>query len=222
MTGKDASGQGGRSRQFARIASRVGVVVALVLAFLVPLAGRNLVDGRAELRAADAAMADADVDAEIRHLGRAARFRLPLASHDEQALDRLEDLAHSAEEAGEISLALAAWRELRGALLGTRTLDVGDRARLRTVNGAIVELMVREAEASGRPIARDRWAAELDQDLGPRGRGLLASLCFVGWLLASVGFFVRAIDAKGRLELRPATRWGGAVVVLLVAWILLM
>jgi hypothetical protein len=209
-----------------RIAARVGLRLAAILGvialLLAPLLLRTLVDGRAELVRAEAAAEAGDVDAEIRHLGRAARFHLPLASHDELALDRLQELARSAESAGEIVTALAAWRELRSALISTRTIDVRRPERLHEANAAIVELMVAEARASGRPSARDRWAEELEQDLEPRGRSLLAALCFAAWLVSCVGFFARGVDAKGRLIPRPALRWGGSALLLLILWILLM
>jgi hypothetical protein len=193
---------------------------------LAPIAGRVLVDGRAELRAATDAAAVGDRDAEIRHLGRAARFRLPLAGHDEQALAQLAQLGDRAAADGELGLALAAWREVRGALIGTRVVDVSDPALLAEANAAIVELMVREAQASQVPVARERWAAELEEDLDldlrGRGRSLLAAACLVGWLGACVGLFMRGVDHKGRLKPVPARRWGAAVLVCLVAWILLM
>lgn len=205
-----------------RIGRRLAVVVGVIGLLLAPLLVRTYFDGRAELGRAEAASTAGDVDAEIRHLGRAARFRLPLAQHDELALDRLQELARSAESAGEIATALAAWRELRSALIGTRTIDVREPERLREANAAIVELMVVEAQASGRPIARDRWSEELEQDLEPRGRSLTAAFCLAAWLVSCVGFFARGVDAKGRLIPRPALRWGGSTLLFLILWILLM
>jgi hypothetical protein len=51
---------------------------------------------------------------------------------------------------------------------------------------------------------------------------LSAAACFVAWLVACVGWFVRGIDGKGRLQPRLALRWGAAVLLLLVAWVVLM
>jgi hypothetical protein len=201
---------------------RAGLIVGVIALVLAPLIVRTAVDGRAELERAEAAGAAGDPDAEIRHLGRAARFRLPLAQHDELALARLQDRAHDAEQAGEITIALAAWRELRSALIGTRVFDVSDPEALAAANAAIVELMVVEARNAGRPIAHDRWTEELEQDLAPRHRSLAAALSFTAWLVSCIGFFARGIDAKGRLIPRPALRWGGSSLLLLLLWILLM
>lgn len=201
---------------------RFGVGLGLVILLLAPLCVRTAVDGRSELARADEAAQVGDHDAEIRHLGRAARFRLPLARHDERALSRLRELALEAEGADAIDPALAAWREIRSALLGTRAITVSDPELLAEANAAIVELMVREARAAGRPSARERWAEELEQDLAPRGRSLFAALCFAVWMVACVGFFARGVDAQGRLIPRPARRWGSVLVLSLVAWLLTM
>ena len=201
---------------------RLGLIAGVVALVLAPLLVRTAVDGRAELARADEAGEAGDRDAEIRHLGRAARFRLPLAQHDDQAIDRLHALAVDAQSAGEITTSLTAWRELRSALIGTRTFDVPEPELLAEANAEIVELMVEEARASNRPIARDRWAEELEQDLQPRHRTLLAALSFAAWLVSCIGFLARGIDAKGRLIPRPALRWGGSALLLLILWILLM
>jgi hypothetical protein len=206
----------------AVITKRRLAYASLVLFVVVSLLVRAWLDGRAQLQAADAMAEAGDLDGEIRHLGRAARWRVPLAEHDELARARLRELAERETEADHVPEALAAWRELRSAILATRTIDVVDPEQLHAANTAIVELMVQEALAAGTRADSARWAAELDEDLGSRGRSLLAASCFAAWLVACIGFFARAIDGKGRLEPRPALRWGAAVLVLLMAWIALM
>lgn len=196
----------------------------LALVVIGSLLVRAWLDGRAQLRAADAMAEAGDLDGEIRHLGRAARWRLPLAEHDELARTRLRELAERETRAGHVGVALVAWRELRSAILATRTIDVVDTELLETANTEIVQLMVHEAREAGSPADSARWAAELDEDpvAGGRGRSLSAAACFAAWLIACIGFFMRGIDGKGRLEPRLALRWGAAVLLLLVAWLSLM
>lgn len=202
--------------------------VALALVVIGSLLVRAWLDGRAQLREADA-MADAgDLDGEIRHLGRAARWRVPLADHDELARARLREIAERETEAGHVGVALVAWRELRSAILATRTIDVVDPELLELANTQIVSLMVLEARESGTAADSARWAAELEADgAGSRGgtsraRSLSAAACFAAWLVACIGFFMRGIDGKGRLEPRSALRWGAAALLLLVVWLSLM
>jgi hypothetical protein len=196
--------------------------VALVLVVLGSLLVRAWLDGRAQLREADAMAEAGDLDGEIRHLGRAARWRLPLAQHDELARARLREIAERETAAGHVGVALVAWRELRSAILATRTIDVVDPELLEAANSEIVLLMVREAGEAGTPADSARWTAELDGSPSGRARSLSAAACFAAWLIACIGFFMRGIDGKGRLEPRSALRWGGAMLVLLVAWLALM
>lgn len=197
----------------------LGLLALVLLALLGPLALRAVIEGRAELRAA----ADASTpDATIVHLGRAARWRLPIADHDERAREQLEQLATRAERESDAALALVAWRELRGALLGTRTWAIVDPEQLARANAGIVRAMVEQAHASGREAAADRWQAELDapparEDLGTR----LAALAFVLWLASLVGFVLRGLDGQGRLA-RRWIAWALASVALLLAWLLAM
>jgi hypothetical protein len=215
-------GGGGHLRRLVSVASVAYVALALVV--IGSLFVRAWVDGRAQLREADAMAEAGDLDGEIRHLGRAARWRLPIAEHDELARTRLRELAERETAAGHVGVALIAWRELRSAILATRAIDVVDPELLETANVEIVQLMVLEAQAADIPADSARWAAELDEDpMGTsRVRSLSAAACFAAWLIACIGFFTRGIDGKGRLEPRPALRWGAAVLVLLVAWLSLM
>jgi hypothetical protein len=199
--------------------------LALVLAVVGALFLRAWLDGRAQLRQADEMAAAGDVDGEIRHLGRAARWRLPLAAHDEHARARLREIAERETEAGAVDTALAAWRELRSAILATRTVDVADPEQLAAANTAIVELMVAQANQSssdGTAADSARWAAELEEEPTSRARSLAAAACFAVWLVACVGFFFQGVDGKGRLAPRPALRWGALALVSFAAWIITM
>lgn len=209
----------GRTQLLRRLA-----YVALALLVIGSLFVRAWLDGRAQLREADAMAEAGDLDGEIRHLGRAARWRLPLAEHDELARARLHEIAERETKAGHVGVALIAWRELRSAILATRTIDVVDPELLEIANTQIVRLMVIEAREAGITADSARWTAELTEDpvTTSRGRSLTAAACFAAWLVACIGFFMRGIDGKGRLEPRLALRWGAAVLVLLVAWLSLM
>lgn len=201
-------------------ARTLALVVAGLLALGLPVVLRAWFDGRAALAAAGEASSP---EAAIVQLGRAARWRVPLAGHDELARARLEAIADTAEQAGDLELALVAWRELRGALLGTRSVAVVDPDQLARANAGIVRGMVAEAHASGRPDARERWQAELD---AAPARDTLASriaaLLFALWLASLVGFVLRGLNADGRLVPRHGIAWGLASLALLIAWVVMM
>lgn len=197
----------------------VRVVVGLA-AILGPLIVRAAIEGRAELSLADEA---STTEQAIVHLGRAARWRLPIADHDEHARARLEAIAEQAEHAEDDELALVAWRELRGALLGTRTGSVVDAEQLERANSGIVRGMVGLAEAPGGPGAGERWQAELEAAPASDGAGTrVGALCFALWWATLIGFVIQGIGGAGRGLRRPALWWGAANLALLLGWLLSM
>ena len=221
MSASESAEEPGRARQLAR---RSALVLGVFVLLLLPVLLRTFVDGRAALAEADRAAAVEDLDAQVRELGRAARWQLPLASHDDQARARLAELGRAASEAGQLEQGLASWRELRRALVGTRSLGAAGASQdagLAEANTAIVALMVAQAREAGEPVEAERWAAELEEDLGSRGRSVAAAACFACFLLGCLAFFVLGLDAKGRLEPRPALRYGVLALLAVAGWIAL-
>ncbi len=192
------------------------LVVVAIVAVLGPLLIRAAIESRAELGRAE--LAEADSDLGIVHLGRAARWRSPLTDHDERARDQLEQIANEAELARDPELALVAWRELRGALLATRTWSVVDPEQLERANLGIVRGMLVLARAAGEPEAGDRWLAELEAAPATDGVGTrIAALLFALWGVTLIGFVVRGLGG-GRARLR----WAGANLLVLLGWLLMM
>ncbi len=213
----------GRGRRWRR---RVVVTLLLTVLVLVPLCGRVAFEGHAELERADEAASAGDVDGEILHLGRAARWRAPVLAHDETARDRLMVIGREAEAEGvdRDHVALAAYREVRRALLATRTFSVSDPDQLQEANAAIARLMAAQEERFGTDVGGggdpEAWHLErLSEMPGPvPWRASVAALAFVLWLGATVGFVTRGLDAAGRLRPKAAVRWGVASLVLLLTW----
>jgi len=200
----------------------------VLVALVGPLVVRALVEGRAELELAGDARAAGRNDAAIEHYGRALRWRVPLASHDEQAIAQLRAMADAAEGAGDVQEALAALRELRRGLIGTRAWAVPHPDELALANARIAELMAAQEREFGTDIGGEgdpyAWhLARLEALPGPDPvRANLAAFAFVGWLAAVAAFFVRGLDARGYLRPGPAVRWGLAALVLLAAWMVLL
>jgi len=209
---------------------RIGWALLLLFGVSIPLAARVAWEGKAEIDAADQARAEQMLAQEIEHLGRAARWRLPIASHDEIALERLLEIGAEQEALGDdgVQLALAAYREVRRALLATRSWGIPHRDLFHEANRHIAALMAVQERAFGTDLSgrgeQEAYHLELLERVpGPDPvRANLAALAFLGWIVASGGFVLRALDAHGRLRPRPALRWGGASLLLLVAWMLLL
>lgn len=206
----------------ARVRTAVLWLAVGTVAVVVPVGVRARVDGQAEL---EQALATQDIDLRIERLGHAARWRMPLASHDERALDALEAIAQDAASPQE---ALAAYREARRALLSTRAWGLSDPARFTALNEQIATLMAaREANdktdagRQGDPYAYHLGLLEAVPGPDPLRAGL-AAWSFVAWLAALVGFVGLGIDDRGKLRVKPATRWGLAALLLTAAWTVLL
>ncbi|MEM6296312.1 MAG: hypothetical protein AAGA54_33890 [Myxococcota bacterium] len=209
------------ARPLTRVRAAVLGSVGLAALVAIPMVVRVHVEGTAAL--ASAKQTD-DVDLRIERYGQAARWRSPFGAHDDAALDALVAMGDDPER----EVALAALREARRAMLGTRAWGLSDPARYATVNESIATHMAAaEAEAQtdvgGHGDAYAYHLRLLQAVPGPdpvRANG--AAFAFAGWLVALVGFVLRGIDASGRLQARAATRWGLAALVLLVSWCVLL
>lgn len=189
-----------------------------VLAFAAPLLLRVAWEGRVELRAAGEAADHGDIDGQIVHLGRALRWRLPIGGVEHEAAAELVAIAERAEQDGDLATALAAARELRSALLGSRDLAVPQADALADADARIARLMA----LSSRDGVVDE-AAQLRRLQGASAsspaRASVAALAFVGWAVASFAFLRRGIDGKGRFQQPAATRLGVLVLAALLAWL---
>lgn len=203
-----ATGGAGRQRWL-----RIAVVVALGA---VPLVVRVGCEAAAEMGLADDARAAGDEDEEVLHLGRALRWRLPGASHDERAIERLLAIGEAAH-ASDPARALVAYREIRSALLGSRALDVPHAEVLRDVDGRIAALM-----GQGDPAQTAARAAELRVEPERSRTGtVLAAASWLAWVLAAARLLLHGIDARGRLVPGSGTRSALLALGLLVTWLLL-
>ena len=206
---------------------RWGWRVAIAATLVVPVVVQVAVQARSELVAADDAAARGDETAEVIHLGRALRWRLPLSSFDERAIDRLLAIGEAAEDdPADVAhaRALAAYREIRSALLGSRALDVPHDDVLADVDARIARLMAAQAHELG-VIAADeaRQHQRLREASESRRTGtVIAALALVLWVGATMSFLARGVDARGRLIRPTGTRTGllalAALVLWLVAW----
>jgi hypothetical protein len=210
----------GRARVVGLVSARG---LGWIVAFAVPVVARAWMEGRGELEAADEAIASDDADGEVEHLGRALRWRAPFSEVDDVALARLFAIGEAAEENGDDALALAAYREARGALLATRVLAVPHPDARAELDLRIARLMAAEERRVGIEDG-DREAhhlALLSVTPGPDPvRATIAATTFVAWVLASLAVLLRGVDGNGRVRPRPSILWGLASIACLVGWMI--
>ncbi len=190
--------------------------LAVLMAFVVPVVVRALLEGRAELARADATDDEAT---RVLHLGRALRWRLPWASHVARARDELVAIGETAEVRGDDAAALVAYREVRSGLVGTRMIDPPDPAVLGDVDRRIARLMA--AEDARRNLGGDdaeayHLALLEAPRVGDDTATFVGAAAFVLWVAASIGFLMRGVDGRGRLRTAAAVRWGALSIITFV------
>jgi hypothetical protein len=198
-------------QQLVRLATRG---LGLVLVVLTILAARVVLSSRAELAQAEELSARGDVEASVAHYRRAARWYVPFGPSSEAALDALERIGAAAEARGDTALALAAYRSIRAAALGSRSFYVPHADRLREANERIAALM---ASLPPPPIEagsteeerREAHLALLEAPVGPSpGWSVIALVGLATWILAAFLFATRGVGDDDRLVGREARMWG--------------
>lgn len=184
--------------------------VALVLIVLGLTYGRVVWSSRAAFVAAQAA----EGDARVRKLGEAARLYAPGSPYARRALDALADIGRAG--GGD---ALAAWREVRSAILATRSFYTPRPALLAEANAQLAERMAAlETDARGPLDSRRAFhAARLAEDDAPSvAWSLVALVGLAAWIGSAVGFILRGLDDRDRLRTRPAVLFAAGVAVGLI------
>ena len=187
--------------------------IALFAILLAIVAARVVWSSRGEWRAAVAAATNeaGGGDAEIVHLGRAARLYAPGNPYSRRAVDRLAAIGRD-----DPARALAAWRELRSAILATRSFYTPHRALLDEANARIAGLMADAEVAAGKSQAREparAWhAARLAQDEAPSVAWTLVALAgLAAWIGCALGLCLRGVGDDDRMRPRAALAWAAGV-----------
>lgn len=224
----DSAGTRADERERRRALRQKIVAVCVVAGLCVGVViTRAVWEGMAALADGDAAMARGDLDEAIGRWRRAARWYVPGAPHVNHAYDRLEELARQAESQGDVDMALAAWRGVRGSILATRSFYTPHAGRLEPANQRIAELMA-ELEARDEVAAStgESQAARVSfhHELLRRDRApsvfwsVVAIFGFALWLGGGLLFALRGVTADDKLVPRMAAYAGLMVVSGLLVW----
>lgn len=170
--------------------ARVGLGLGLGLLLLTPVLLRVVLSGREALAAAEQALAEEKTELAVVHLRHAARWYLPGAPWVARAHTHLKTLAAAQQRDGKLHAALFSLRNLRSAVLATRSFYTPHADLLRETNAQIAALMATQPPAAmdatkSVPELEATYLAELKAQRRARPwAALLASLGFLGCVVA--------------------------------------
>ena len=187
------------------------IVLILSVAFV-----RVWTSARTELSRAQTAQAAGEIDEAIEHFQYAARWYTPFSSASFDAIDALWRIGQEQEKQGKPTLALKAYRRLRGAILATRSMYSPFESRRVATNERIAQLTADEQLRLGHETIRGRSRTELvadhlkllqDDPAPSPGWSLLVVLFFIGWVSGGFVTIYKGLDASGKTR-RPAfAKW---------------
>ena len=129
----------------------------------------------------------------VSHLIRSARWYFPLFGADGRAIDALYQLANHQLKQGNKTKALSLFREIRAAILVTRSLYTPHKQKLALCEERIAFLM-----AKGNAQAQQRYLAQLRSHIEPNPwLSLLAVVTFLVWLFFSGWGFFYSVTKEG-------------------------
>lgn len=165
----------------------------------------------------DAAFNRGHVREAASHARRAAVSYAPGAPHVRAAYERLAAIGVGAEVAGELDVAIFAWRATRSAALETRHVALTQQKELERANRELARLEV-AARGLGtrREVLREQKVAwqSLSRPVGAR-LGWVALLAF-GFASAAAGVtwvMLKGVKPDGSLSM-TAARWGSLLTLL--------
>jgi hypothetical protein len=122
-----------------RLFRRAGLGLLALVALLGVTETREWSAGADALEESDVALAQGDARGAIVHARTAAEAAVPFSPYPQAGYERLEEVARSAEQKGDLELAGFAWRAVRSAAVATRPAGAA-RGRVAEANDGILRL----------------------------------------------------------------------------------
>lgn len=156
----------------------------------------------------------------IEYYARAARWYFPILGSHGKARDALLRFGEKAESLGNIEEAVRCYSEVRGSILGTRSILGMDQERLEKSNQGLARTLSKWSEKENRPYPEQTFLGALERDETPDPKiSLLCSLLFILWVSATVLGFYISVNSEGKINYK---RFGFTILIsllLLSSWL---
>ena len=208
---------------FPYIAEVLGLLLLVCLILFVKVsyyAGSEIIQG-------DRAYQQSDFKDAIVHYERAIKWNTPFSRSVEHAVGRLWEIGNQSEKRNDSTLALEAYRALRGGLYAIESFHRPYQKWIPKAEEKIALLMT--TMASGHPPGPERHEVEQNhkrfeallrrKETLDQGGVILTEIGFLGWIGTTVGFIWYAFGDNGEWVLRRCLVWGCGIAIFFTGWI---
>lgn len=205
---------------------QIGLVLGAVLTACVFFAVAVAYRSHQEFARAEAAYQRSDYTEAMTHYERTIKWYLPYSGSVRRAVGRLWDIGMAAESRADTSLALAAYRALRGSLFAIQSLYVPYPEWIPKCEARIAALMPDTMPANYKDRApqaqhQARFLQMLQRNPAPQlGWSILLEMGFLAWVGATIGLIWNAETRDGRWVWRHGWRWSSGIALGYAAWVI--
>ena len=213
-----------RHRLLLHIVCIVSVLLVLSVVFFVKV----FYYAKVETTRGDQAFQRQAYQEAITHYERAIKWYLPYSQSVRDAVERLWEIGVMAEKRHDLTLALAAYRSLRGSLYAVQSFHLPYPQRIAEIEAKIALLMAKVVHPAGRQVEpqgfeqdHNRYTAMLQRKTVPDAGGIiLTEIGFLGWIGATIGLIWYALGENGKWIWKRCLLWGSTIAIFFAVWII--
>jgi hypothetical protein len=205
---------------------QIGLALGAVLTACVFFAAAVAYRSQQEFARAEAAYQSGAYPEAMTHYERTIKWYLPYSGSVRRAVERLWDIGVAAEARADTTLALTAYRTLRGSLFAIQSFYVPYPEWIPKSEARIAALMPDTMQAKYKARAsheqhRARFLQLFERNPAPQlGWSLLLELGFLAWVGATIGLIWNVDIQDGRWVWRYGWGWSSGIALGFAAWVI--
>jgi tetratricopeptide (TPR) repeat protein len=199
-------------------------IVIMIILFMIFL--KVYYNSKTEFEKAEAINRKNDYKTAVLHYERAIHWYTPYNKYVSISARRLWEIGNLAEDKGDVSLALKAYRSLRSSFYSVRSvytpgkewiIRCDDKIAILVAQNEIFPPKYREKsfEEKKRMVTKT-----LKKNLAPDVFwSIFLEVGFIGWIGCAIGFIFRVFTGEKGFDVRRALLWGGLIIIFYALWI---
>ena len=207
-------------------ASLIWVIFFSILFFGLSTVIKVYISANSEFQSGEELLAQNNPKEAVVHFERAIRWYIPGLNLQEDAANKIWQIAQNYEAKHNLEKALNTYRILRSGFYSARSFFTPGRIWIEKCNDKIAELMANKTPAleveSTKSFSqrKSEYLSILSSEKHPYPFwSFLAVSGFLGWVSCAVMFIIRGISKSGQIVVRPAAYWTGGFLFSYGVWV---